>query len=241
MGIKFANEIIKEIVDRGKIYIPPGFVTGKNYEESIYEEEKENVKMEKKKFTETIPVVINANNIWDIDIGCIPFVEFFNNIGLITKFSCYGHRSYEEFMIMFDDTVTPEMIEAFIRIIGAPSASVNFSLWTRLLYPGVISTLFARNMIMTINPIIPIDYKHDAISRTFTDIVEQWNVYKQKDSSDMFLQSTLDTPVDVSVICPYCQEKINHRVIKLPSVIQNRCSCGQHVHSIITDLSECEK
>lgn len=43
MGIKFANEIIKEIVGRGKIYVPPGFITGKKYKESIYEEEKENV------------------------------------------------------------------------------------------------------------------------------------------------------------------------------------------------------
>lgn len=195
--------------------------------------------MEQEKNKEVKPVVFNANTIHDIDTGCIPFVEFFNRIGLITKFSCYGHRSYESFDIIFDEKVTIEMIEEFIKIIGFHSILVHFSLWTRLLYPDVDNTLIARNMSMRISPVVPIEGKHKVISHICMRFISEWNRYEHDDIPDMFLQSTLDTPVDVSVMCPYCQERINHHVIKLPSVIQNRCSCGKIVHSIITDLDKC--
>lgn len=194
--------------------------------------------MEQKRFKETTPVVINANTICDIDTGCLSFVEFFNSIGLITKFSCYGHRSYEKFYIMFDERVTLEMIEEFIRIIGMISVQFYFSLWSRLLFPGVNNTLLARNVMMTIN--LPIENKFNLVSSIYKDIINEWNRYESKHISDMFLQYTLDAPVDISVLCPYCQERTNHHVIKIPSVIQNRCSCGKIVHSIITDLENCE-
>ena len=39
MGIKFAKDIIKDIENRGRIYVPEGYVTGDAFEEWLYGEE----------------------------------------------------------------------------------------------------------------------------------------------------------------------------------------------------------
>ena len=38
MAIKFANDIIKEIRERGSIEVPEGYFTGEAFEEWLYEE-----------------------------------------------------------------------------------------------------------------------------------------------------------------------------------------------------------
>lgn len=38
MAIKFANEIVKEIRERGSIEVPEGYFTGEAFEEWLYEE-----------------------------------------------------------------------------------------------------------------------------------------------------------------------------------------------------------
>ena len=38
MSIKFADEIVKEIKERGQIQIPDGYVTGEDYEKWLYDE-----------------------------------------------------------------------------------------------------------------------------------------------------------------------------------------------------------
>lgn len=38
MAIKYANEIAKEIEERGEIQIPDGYVTGEEYEKWLYNE-----------------------------------------------------------------------------------------------------------------------------------------------------------------------------------------------------------
>lgn len=38
MAIKFAEDIVKEIEERGPIYVPDGYVTGEAFEEWLYED-----------------------------------------------------------------------------------------------------------------------------------------------------------------------------------------------------------
>ena len=38
MSIKLADEIVKEIKERGQIQIPDGYVTGEEYEKWLYDE-----------------------------------------------------------------------------------------------------------------------------------------------------------------------------------------------------------
>lgn len=54
---------------------------------------------------------INYN---EIDKKCIPFVEYFNKIGLETEYSCEGHFVNEDFYIIFSNKVKDEQIERFI-------------------------------------------------------------------------------------------------------------------------------
>jgi hypothetical protein len=51
-----------------------------------------------------------------IDSLCIPFIQFFNEIGLTTKYSCQGHdnKLSNKFYIMFDDNVDDKKIERLI-------------------------------------------------------------------------------------------------------------------------------
>lgn len=51
----------------------------------------------------------------EIDNKCIPLVEFFNDIHLDTKFSCEGHKEWENFEIVFEDYVTDEQILDFVQ------------------------------------------------------------------------------------------------------------------------------
>lgn len=52
----------------------------------------------------------------DIDPLCLPLIEYFNSIGLTTKFSCQGHNCSlkNEFTIMFESNVSDEQIFNFI-------------------------------------------------------------------------------------------------------------------------------
>ena len=61
-----------------------------------------------------LPKVIDYTK---IDEKCIPMVEYFNSIGLVTQFSCQGHNDYRnaKFYIMFDRKVSDEMIFAFLE------------------------------------------------------------------------------------------------------------------------------
>ena len=59
-----------------------------------------------------VEMVLNGENIL-IDELCVPFVDFFNKIGLKTQFSCEEHSDVQTFYIIFDKSVTDEMIIDF--------------------------------------------------------------------------------------------------------------------------------
>lgn len=49
----------------------------------------------------------------DMDSECVELCDYFNSVGLKTKFSCCGHN-IADYQIIFDDEVTDEMIERFV-------------------------------------------------------------------------------------------------------------------------------
>ena len=49
----------------------------------------------------------------DMDNECVPMCDFFNNVGLKTRFSCCGH-GVEGYVVIFDDSVSDADIEKFI-------------------------------------------------------------------------------------------------------------------------------
>ena len=49
----------------------------------------------------------------EIDDECVNLVEYFNSIGLDTKFCCSGHGK-DTFEIMFEDYITDKQIEDFL-------------------------------------------------------------------------------------------------------------------------------
>lgn len=59
-------------------------------------------------------VNIKGKNI-EIDEKCVPLVNYFNSVGLDTKFCCEGHKANEPFFIMFEDYITTEKIVNFIN------------------------------------------------------------------------------------------------------------------------------
>ena len=48
----------------------------------------------------------------DFDEDCRFACDFFNSVGLTTKYSCSGH-GIDEFCIIFDDSVESDLIELF--------------------------------------------------------------------------------------------------------------------------------
>lgn len=57
-------------------------------------------------------MIIRGNKVL-IDKDCVDLVEYFNDIGLDTKYSCSGHGE-DTFEIVFEDYIADEQIEAFI-------------------------------------------------------------------------------------------------------------------------------
>lgn len=51
----------------------------------------------------------------EVDDNCVPLVQYFNNIGLDTKYSCEGHKLGENFEVMFEDYIKDEQIVNFIK------------------------------------------------------------------------------------------------------------------------------
>lgn len=70
----------------------------------------------------------------DFDEDCRYACDFFNSLGLKTKFSCSGH-GVDDFYIMFDDTVTDNMIELFQIYAFNKCPMGRFVKWKRLVYP----------------------------------------------------------------------------------------------------------
>lgn len=69
-----------------------------------------------------------------MDEECIPMCDFFNTIGLHTKFSCCGHN-VNEFKIIFADEVDSDAIRNFIEKISSKYDHTpligEFSMWMR--------------------------------------------------------------------------------------------------------------
>ena len=61
----------------------------------------------------------------EIDDDCINLVQFFNSIGLDTKFCCSGHGK-GNFEIMFEDYITDKQIEDFLLKNTAEFKSKDF-------------------------------------------------------------------------------------------------------------------
>ncbi|GAB1476452.1 hypothetical protein MASR2M70_12860 [Bacillota bacterium] len=59
-----------------------------------------------------------------IDLGCIPFCDLLNRIGLFTRFCCEGHEgdilnsTNRFFRILFEDSMPEERILAFLEILN---------------------------------------------------------------------------------------------------------------------------
>ena len=69
----------------------------------------------------------------DNDDLCVPFISFFNSIGLKTQFCCQGHELYESFFIIFDKSVTDDMIFDFQRKYWyALDSTFPFYKWSRI-------------------------------------------------------------------------------------------------------------
>ena len=49
-----------------------------------------------------------------IDEGCVKLITLFNELGLKTRYSCEGH-GVNTFYIQFDNCVTDEQIECFLK------------------------------------------------------------------------------------------------------------------------------
>lgn len=82
-----------------------------------------------------IEMIIDNKKV-QVDEGCVDLVTLFNHEGLKTKNSCQGDES-NDFYIMFDDSVTDEMMENFIsRFINKYGHSPflgQFSKWCRIM------------------------------------------------------------------------------------------------------------
>ena len=66
-----------------------------------------------------------------IDKNCVELVKFFNNIGLITEFSCEGHPGKRsEFYIIFDKKILDKQISNFVN--KFPSTLGSFMKWLRV-------------------------------------------------------------------------------------------------------------
>ena len=77
---------------------------------------------------------INLNGEYvEVDDLCVTLLLFFNNNGLKTKFSCQGHEVNQNFYILFDESVTDEMILEFLKDYWAAFNDVHpFRKWTRI-------------------------------------------------------------------------------------------------------------
>jgi hypothetical protein len=51
----------------------------------------------------------------EIDDKCVPLIEYFNSVGLDTKFCCEGHKVGQNFYIMFEDYITDEQMMGFLE------------------------------------------------------------------------------------------------------------------------------
>lgn len=80
---------------------------------------------------------------WEfIDEKCIPFIHFFNKIGLQTEFSCEGHEgANHDFTIIFHDSVTDESIAALLKKIRSIKEGTygTFYKWMRYYNGGIHS------------------------------------------------------------------------------------------------------
>lgn len=72
-----------------------------------------------------------------IDLGCIELVTLFNKFGLKTKYSCQGDYLKNNFIIVFDKSVTDEQMELFLSKFknncGHSPILGKFSKWCRLI------------------------------------------------------------------------------------------------------------
>lgn len=80
-------------------------------------------------------VIIN-NQKFLCDSKCIPLVKFFNDIGLMTEFSCESQGDAHIFRIIFTEQVTDNIIENFIIKYGSNKHQSmtlgQFSNWARV-------------------------------------------------------------------------------------------------------------
>lgn len=189
---------------------------------------------------ETEPVIFNLYNTYDIDIGVLPYVLFFNTIGLTTKFSCYGHFECDPFSIIFDDMITREMIDKFISDIGVAGMNFMFYDWRRLQNPYDENSPLLSNMTLVIDQILMAN-KQESINHFFKSMCNTW---KKKHPKDNMVngKDKIITKKDVVVKCPYCQNKMVQFIYRVPSVESFDCSsCGNTIYSIITDENVIKK
>lgn len=79
-----------------------------------------------------------------IDIESRPMVKYFNSIGLTTKFSCSGHdnKFRNVFSIMFDDNISDEHIELFVKNLTSKyrHTQINgkFTKWCRVMSDEIV-------------------------------------------------------------------------------------------------------
>jgi len=71
----------------------------------------------------------------DFDEDCRYACDFFNSVGLKTKYSCSGH-GVDEFFIMFDDSVDSHLIELFQMYAFDKNPLGQFVMWKRLVHEG---------------------------------------------------------------------------------------------------------
>lgn len=69
----------------------------------------------------------------DFDEDCRIACDFFNSVGLKTKFCCSGH-GLDEFYIIFDDSVESSLIELFQMYAFDKNPLGQFVMWKRLVH-----------------------------------------------------------------------------------------------------------
>lgn len=85
----------------------------------------------------------------DFDEDCRYACDFFNSVGLKTKFSCSGH-GLDEFYIMFDESVESYLIELFQIYAFDKNPMGQFVLWKRRVHDGD-KTYYWNNWMYCVN------------------------------------------------------------------------------------------
>ena len=128
----------------------------------------------------------------DFDEDCRFACDFFNSVGLKTKYSCSGH-GVGEFYIVFDDSVDNHLIDLFQLYAFNKNPMGKFAMWKRLVHIDD-KTQCWNNWIYSVNlGFINLDVRIQRDIRNITSMVTKDVLFeKVNEYFNMALQRNLD-------------------------------------------------